>query len=480
MTGGLEVRDLTVVDATGAVVLDAVGLRARPGRVLAVRGPSGCGKSTLLHAVLGALPPGLRRHGGTVTWAGTPVPTGRAARRWRRTEVGVCAQESGTSLHPRHRVLDLVLEAVPAGEQRAHRSAARELLAALGLDGALHDRLPGELSGGQAQRVALARALLPGPALLVADEPTRGLDALAAAAVHARFAALRAAGSVVLVVTHDDALAALADDVVALVPAVAATTSIVAPVRRGPVVLEVRGLVLAQPPGGTPLLHVPELRVRAGERVAVLGESGSGKTTLLRALAGLHPPEHGELRLAGEPLPAAGRQRSAARRAAVQLVGQDPQGELNPAHRARTAVRRPLRVLRGLARAAAARTADAVLGGLGLDPATTRRRPGALSGGQRQRVALGRALAVLPDVLLADEPTAALDATATAGLLTRIDATRAGGLAVLLATHDDELARWADRRLRIVDGRLVEEPATRSTGSTTTTDEEADVEHRVR
>ena len=164
----------------------------------------------------------------------------------------------------------------------------------------------------------------------------------------------------------------------------------------------------------------------------------------------------------------------------MQLVGQDPQGELNPAHRARTAVRRPLRVLRGLARAAAARTADAVLGGLGLDPATTRRRPGALSGGQRQRVALGRALAVLPGVLLADEPTAALDATATAGLLTRIDATRAGGLAVLLATHDDDLARWADRRLRIVDGRLVEEPATRSTDSTTTTDEEADVEHRVR
>ncbi|MHA6628697.1 ATP-binding cassette domain-containing protein [Pseudonocardia sichuanensis] len=495
MTSGpvLAVHELTVVDVAGATVLDAACLHARPGRIVAVRGPSGCGKSTLLHAVLGALPPGLHATRGTVTWNGAPVPTGRAARRWRRAEVGLCAQESGTSLHPRRRVLDLVLEAVPARDRRAHTAAACELLVGLGLDLPLHHRFPAELSGGQAQRVALARALLPGPALLLADEPTRGLDAHAAEVVHARLARRRAAGAVTIVVTHDDALSGIADDVVTLTPhAVPVTARPAYPRRAGPVVLEVRGLTVGQPPGGAAVVRDADLRVHAGERVAVLGDSGSGKTTLIRAVAGLHPPNEGEVRLAGAPLPALAGQRSRIQRSAVQLVGQDPQGELNPAHRARTAVRRPLRVLRGFTRDRAAAEADALLAGLGLDAATGRRRPGALSGGQRQRVALARALAAAPRVLLADEPTAALDADTAASFLARLDALRDDGIGVLLTTHDDALARWADRRVRIVDGVLVEEqppvppppgpptPATRCPGEPATSADEADAARHLR
>ncbi len=406
-------------------------------------------------------PPTCRRQEAASPGAGVPVPTGRAARRWRRTKVGLCAQESGTSLHPRRRVLDLVLEALPARNRRAHLPAARELLNRLGIAAALHTRFPGELSGGQAQRVALARALLGEPALLLADEPTRGLDPTAAAAVHAQFAVRRAARVVTVVVTHDDRLAALADDVVTLAPAFPALAAVPAGPRPiGPVVLEVRGLTLAQPSGGPVVVHSADLRVHAGERVALLGESGSGKTTLLRAVAGLHPAESGGIVLAGVTVHALAGQRSVPQRRAVQLVGQDPQGELNPAHRARTAVRRPLRVLRGLRRDRAATEADALLAGMGLDAGMVRRRPGALSGGQRQRVALARALAAAPQVLLADEPTAALDAVTARAFLARLDALRSDGIAVVLATHDDTVARWADRRIRLVDGLLVEDKPT--------------------
>lgn len=461
MSNGLEACDLTVRNDREDAVLDGVNLRVQPGTMVAVRGPSGSGKSTLIHAVLGALPPGLHRHRGTVTWNDAGIPSGAAARRWRRREVGVCAQESGASLHPHRSVLELMLENVPVSQEAEDR--ATRLLAELGLDASLFERLPSQLSGGQAQRVALARALLSRPRLLVVDEPTRGLDATAATAVHAQLLAARDANSAVLVVTHDDRLARIADETVSLrsVSRTAGASDAGLPSQRRPrnageARLEISDLVLAQPEGGARVLRVDRLRIGAGERVAVLGPSGSGKTTLLRTLAGLHTPESGGMSLDDAPLGAA-HDRAPAIRAAVQMVGQNPYRELNPAHRARTAVRRPLRVLRRHSRAASARIAEQSLAELGLDANLTRRHPSALSGGQRQRVALARALAVSPSLLLADEPTSALDADTARAIMTHIDAACAEGLAVLLATHDEELADWADRRLLIVDDQLLEE-----------------------
>ncbi|MBK7821966.1 MAG: ABC transporter ATP-binding protein [Tessaracoccus sp.] len=456
MSPGLDVRDLTIASEDGLRVLDSATLQVRPGTIVAVRGPSGSGKSTLLSAVLGALPPGLRRIRGTVTWTGQPIPTGTKARRWRHREVGVCAQESGASLHPHHSVLSLAVEHMrDTPEARRH---ATELLAQLGLDETYASRKPGQLSGGQAQRVALCRALLPQPRLLILDEPTRGLDTDAAAAVHTQLAAARAAGTAVLIVTHDDRLSVLADDVVSLDPVhptpIRPHTSRT-PDRPRRVLLEINNLVLAQPKGATPVLRVEALEIHAGERVVILGPSGSGKTTMLRTIAGLHHPESGELRLNGIPLRTV-RERDTETRAAVQVVGQNPYQELNPAHRVRTAVRRPLQLLRGQSRATAAEVTDHTLARLGLDPETHRRRPSAISGGQRQRVSLARALAVGPALLLADEPTSALDAATTTSIIGLIDEACNNGLTVLLATHDETLTHWADRTLRIVDGALVE------------------------
>ncbi|PZG21050.1 ABC transporter [Nonomuraea aridisoli] len=495
----LEVAGLTVADGHGRPIVTEGALRAGPGEVVAITGPSGSGKTTLVRAALDVLGPGLRRTDGVVTWRGSPVRPGRDARRWRRAHVGLLDQDPVGSLNPLLGVGALV------GEGRPRRPAeVRAMLTALGLDAdALWQRRPHRLSGGQAQRVALARALLGEPGLLVLDEPTSGLDPAALDLVVQAIGRRRGDGrSVTLVISHDaDFVSRLADRVLAIgapdttspapapspigvpdttgldparsivggpdtteldpalsaivAPDVAASGSpglTARPGRGEQPLLRVRGMRLAR--GGETLLDDAGLTLWPGELVAVLGPSGAGKSTLLRALAGLLPPEAGDLWSGGLPLawPLDRRPRAALR--AVQLVGQDPAGALNPAHRVATALARPARVLRGLPRAQAYAEVPRLLRQVGLDPALAARRPGELSGGQRQRVALARALAAGPAVLLADEITSALDDVTAARLLRLLERLRADGLAVLLVTHDREVAARADRVLYLADHRL--------------------------
>ncbi|UPT20359.1 ABC transporter ATP-binding protein [Thermobifida alba] len=451
---GLLARGIEVADARGRRIVGPLDLRAPAGRVVAVVGESGGGKTSAVLAALDALAPGLRRVGGTTLWNGRPVPYGRAARRWRRSTVGWLGQDPVGDLHPLRTVAALVAEGCPGLRGGERDRAVARVLEDLGLEPGLRHRRPHELSGGQAQRVALARAAVGAPPLLVLDEPTSGLDPATVELVAALLERRRAdPGAAALVVSHDRSFVErVADDVVEVGPRrTARRPAPAAPARRPGrrAVLAARGLTL-DVPGGRVLLDGADLEVGEGEFVAVLGPSGSGKSTLLRALAGLHPPRSGTVEVNGREAPPRVRERDRALLRAVQFVGQDPAGALNPAHRAATALARTARLLRGMPPAEAAAAAARLLEDVGLPAEAARRRPGRLSGGQRQRVAIARALAADPDVVLADEITSALDAATARGVLDLLDGLRAAhGTALVVATHDRAVAARADRVLAV-------------------------------
>jgi len=204
-----------------------------------------------------------------------------------------------------------------------------------------------------------------------------------------------------------------------------------------------------------------DLVVRAGEVVALVGESGSGKTTLARSLIGLTSPAAGEVRWNGEPLERSTRGLKRLRRH-VQLVLQDPLGALNPRHTVYESVAEGLRVHHlvtdsGLTEAELVAKA---LASAGLRPpeALFLRYPHELSGGQRQRVLIAGALALQPQLLIADEPVSSLDASIRGEILALLLRLREElGLGVLVVTHDLGLA-WniADRIAVMYLGRVVE------------------------
>jgi peptide/nickel transport system ATP-binding protein len=195
-------------------------------------------------------------------------------------------------------------------------------------------------------------------------------------------------------------------------------------------------------PGGPPVLVDIDLTVRAGEVVGICGPSGQGKTTLLRALAGLHRPLSGTIWL-GDVAVWQGRRPRRPRPGYVMPVFQDVSASLDP--------RWP--VWRSVAEAGVTRAdVERLFTSVGLDHAHLDVRPRQLSGGQRQRVAIARALAGRPALIVADEPTAALDPTVAAGVVRLLREVADGGCAVVVASHDEaRVNSFADRVLRVAE-----------------------------
>jgi putative ABC transport system ATP-binding protein len=198
-----------------------------------------------------------------------------------------------------------------------------------------------------------------------------------------------------------------------------------------------------------------DLRITRGELLAVMGSSGSGKSTLLNAIGGLDKPTSGEVWLAGANLAELPQGELAdLRNRSIGFVFQ--QFNLLARYSAQRNVELPM-LYAGHARSVRAQRSRLLLNGLGLG-AHLNKRPTQMSGGQQQRVAIARALANSPPLILADEPTGALDSATSAEVLKLlVSLQREQGLTVIIVTHDPQVGSQCDRVVRFADGRIIEE-----------------------
>lgn len=482
---------ITAGDAQQPITLvDDVGFEIPRGEVLALIGESGSGKTSIALALLGHARRGCRIAGGEIRVGELDLRSldARALERVRGTRIAYVAQSASASFNPAHTLMDQVIESglihgiAPRAELEARAVA---LFRAMSLPDPEHigARYPHQVSGGQLQRVMAAMALVADPDLVVFDEPTTALDVTTQIEVLRSFRdVLRARGTTAVYVSHDLAVVAqVADRIVVLqqgrvresgsmqqilgaprdaytqslvaahrghaapaAPAASAAAPATAPAAPAPPpLLQLRGVVAGYGrPGrdGLPrqiALQGFDLALPRGAALGVIGESGCGKSTLARVIAGLVPAAQGSLELDGAPLPPgiAGRSREQFRR--IQLVFQDADTSLNPAHTIERILLRPLALYHDLhgdaARAEQRRLFDLVQ----LPQSLASRYPRELSGGQKQRVSLARALAAKPDLLLCDEVTASLDTVVGAAVLELLASLRRElDLSLIFISHD--------------------------------------------
>ncbi len=481
-----------------APVVEEVSLRVAAGEVLCLVGASGSGKSVTARACLrleghegGRIEAGAIRLGkGDTAVEMQDLPPGRL-RALRGRQVAMIFQEPAASLNPVRRIgaqLEEGLRAKAGLGRAAARLRALALLARVGFPApeAIQRAYPHQLSGGMCQRVMIAMALAAGPRVLVADEPTTALDAVAQAEVLALLDDLRRdMGLAILLITHDRGVVARMADRVAVMaggrivetgpasemlraPRTAAARDILAGSQtaryRAPPaddatapVLAVRNLQVAYAGHATQAVRGVSLEIARGETLALVGQSGSGKTTLARAALRLIPLAAGRVLLDGDDITGLAGQALRRARARMQMIFQDPLLSLDPRRALGRQVADPLRNFGVPAPERAARVA-ALFERVGLDPDLMDRRPVEVSGGQRQRVAIARALVLDPRVIVADEALASLDPhmrERIAELLVSLQHER--GLGCLFISNDiAAVARIAHRIAVMHEGRIVE------------------------
>ncbi len=510
----LSIKDLRVAFNTRRGLVEAVRgvhLELKKGEILGVVGESGSGKSVTSYALMKILDQGGKITQGDMVYSGIDLAaaTEKDMGEIRGREISMIFQNPRAALNPirkvGHQIEDVLCQHAQATRYTARAKAIEALEAVKIKDAeARYDAYPFELSGGMCQRIVIAIALACNPRILIADEPTTGLDITTQKAVMDLVQELiRERQMSAILITHDLGLATEYCDRISVM-------------RNGEIVEEgapldlftkpahayTKKLVKATPSLGRnlrdlltdtdlpplsphqisdiPLMEVKNLKktyqgksgpvdavkgisfdIYKGQTVGLVGESGCGKSTTSSMLVRLLDSTEGQILFEGKDLSEVAAKDFAKdpRRTDIQMVFQDATDSLNPRFTARQSIADPIRRLIGLKNRALDDRIEELADLVGLPRHLLDRFPHQLSGGQKARVGIARAISVNPKFLILDEPTAALDVSIQAIVLNLLADLRAKlGMSFLFVSHDLHVVRLlSDYIIVMRDGDIVEQ-----------------------
>ena len=501
----LSVENLTVKLPDHADRLNAieeVSFDVRPNEILCVVGESGSGKSVTAHTVMGLLPPKqLKPTAGRILLQDENLfeKSELELREMRGAKMSMIFQEPMTALNPVVTVGDQIEEVLRIHRPSNPKERARlcnEVMEAVNLPEPekLRKSYPHQLSGGQRQRIMIAAALILEPFLLIADEPTTALDVTTQAQILRLIRDIQAKHDTgVLFITHDfGVVAEIADRVVVMQDGRIVEVGETHELLRNPQESYTRMLISSVPSltpkarnnskdlnvvlstqslskiyGGKSFFRKTRevnaaqdvnIEIRKGETLGIVGESGSGKSTVARCIVRLINPTSGGIYIDDDEIAELPESSLRQHRRRVQIIFQDPYRSLNPRRTVgQSIVEGPMNY--GLDKDSAWTRATELLKLVDIDSKAIDRFPHQFSGGQRQRICIARALAMEPEVLIADEAVSALDVSVQSQVLDLLDDVRKKfDLAMLFITHDLRVAsQICDNVAVMCKGMVVEQ-----------------------